>query len=91
MGNIGLGVACADELTGSGYMLYTKEKLKDRGINGNLGNADHFICAKYTSSSGWRACVAASPGIRPASFSRVRLLCQTTAKKQALCEYLGDA
>jgi RHS repeat-associated protein len=51
---VGLGVACLDGATGTGYLMYSKEDVYTRfaahppdGAN----NARHFICVKY--DSGW--------------------------------------
>jgi hypothetical protein len=48
-------VACSDDATGSGYLLYSAESVHTRFATNppHADNADHFICVKYVSGQ-WK-------------------------------------
>jgi hypothetical protein len=49
------GVACQDNATGSGYLLYSAESVHTRFAANppHADNSDHFICVKYVSGQ-WK-------------------------------------
>ena len=49
------GVPCTDAATGSGFIMYSAQDVRSRFSQTSLPSdmADHLICVKYSSGSGW--------------------------------------